>query len=168
MTNGMYSTGYHDGDFGVLLFSILVLAGIAIFFLCYTIKHIHPQDIREYLRERDCIALSMDYDVFGPGWFGDNNAIYFVRYLDSDRNTHEAYFKAGFFSGVYSTQDEVVRRRAPPLEVGQPQRKSPRQDAPTAPPVRDDGTKTITKEALEMENARLRQLVNQLQKGGDR
>ena len=48
---------------------------------------------------------------FGPGWFGEkSDRIYAVRYLDAEGNEHEAHAKTSLWTGVYFTEDEVVRR----------------------------------------------------------
>lgn len=57
--------------------------------------------------------LSCQWQLFGPGWLGDRNRIYLVRYRDREGHEHEAYCKTGILSGVYLTDDWIVGRARP-------------------------------------------------------
>lgn len=66
--------------------------------------------VRVYIEERGGKLLSAEWAPFGRGWVGErNNRIYEVRYLDSEGNEHEASCKTSLLSGVYFTEDRVVR-----------------------------------------------------------
>lgn len=69
---------------------------------------------------------SCQWHLFGPGWLGDKNRIYHLRYLDREGNEHEAFCKTGMWSGVYFTEDWIVTRAAPhdtqPTAVAEPAR----------------------------------------------
>ena len=76
--------------------------------------------IREYVESRGGKVLDSNWSPFGPGWFGEkNDRIYGVRYLDKDGNEHEAHCKTSMWSGVYFTEDKIVKYadREPPREA---------------------------------------------------
>ena len=74
--------------------------------------------IKRYVEDRGGQVLDANWAPFGPGWFGEkSDRIYGVRYLDPDGNEHEAHCKTSFWTGVYFTEDRIVRyaeRPAPP------------------------------------------------------
>ena len=47
--------------------------------------------IREYIEHRGGKVLSCRWTLYGPGWFGDRDRIYRVRYCDKDNCHHQAY-----------------------------------------------------------------------------
>ena len=103
--------------------------------------------IRQYVERRGGKVLDSNWSPFGPGWFGEkSDRIYGVRYLDGDGNEHEAHCKTSLWTGVYFTEDRIVRYAERP-----------------APSVRPD-------ESLEAENRRLREEVERLkrERGDDR
>ena len=60
--------------------------------------------------ERGGTVLYSNWSPFGRGWFGEqSDRIYGVRYLDKDGNEHEAHCKTSMWTGVYSTEDRIVR-----------------------------------------------------------
>ena len=66
--------------------------------------------IRSYVAESGGSVQSIEWAPFGKGWFGEqNDRIYRVVYVDRDGNTHEASCKTSLFSGVYFTQDQIIR-----------------------------------------------------------
>lgn len=66
--------------------------------------------IEKEINARGGELISKQWSPFGKGWFGENSdRIYKVSYFDKDRNEHEAYVKTSMFSGVYFTEDKVVR-----------------------------------------------------------
>lgn len=92
--------------------------------------------VKSYIEERGGQLLEKRWSPFGRGWYGDTNRVYEVRYVDRDGNEHRATCKTSLFSGVYWTDDEIVRR-------------AERADA----------------RSLEEENARLRQEIERLKRG---
>jgi len=99
--------------------------------------------LRSYVEERGGEVIEINWAPFGPGWFGGNKErIYHVRYLDRDGNEHEAYAKTNMWSGVYFTEDRIVRYGKPPIDEEEV-------------------------ESLEEENARLRAELDRL-KGKER
>ena len=66
--------------------------------------------VRAYIEKRGGRLLSSGWAPFGKGWFGEqSDRIYEVRYLDSDGNEHEASCKTSMFTGVYFTEDRIIR-----------------------------------------------------------
>jgi hypothetical protein len=73
--------------------------------------------IKQYVEERGGKVLVSNWSPFGPGWFGEkSDRIYGIRYLDQDGNEHEAHCKTSIWSGVYLTDDRIVKyaERPPP------------------------------------------------------
>jgi hypothetical protein len=70
--------------------------------------------VRNYIEARGGRLLSSNWAPFGRGWFGEkSDRIYAVRYVDRDGNEHEASCKTSLFTGVYFTEDQIVRYAAP-------------------------------------------------------
>lgn len=70
--------------------------------------------VRVYIEKRGGRLLSSGWAPFGKGWFGEqSDRIYEVRYLDRDRNEHFATCKTSMFTGVYFTEDRIVRYSEP-------------------------------------------------------
>ncbi len=66
--------------------------------------------IKEYIEARGGKLLEKRWAPFGKGWFGEkSNRIYEVRYLDSDGNEHEATCKTSTWTGVYWTEDNIIK-----------------------------------------------------------
>ncbi|AWM42377.1 hypothetical protein C1280_24910 [Gemmata obscuriglobus] len=98
--------------------------------------------IRQYVEERGGKVLDSSWSPFGPGWFGEkSDRIYGVRYLDRDGNEHEAHCKTSMWTGVYFTEDRIVRYAERPAPA----------------------TDTMT--SLEAENRRLREELERLRQG---
>ncbi len=99
--------------------------------------------VRAYVEERGGRLLASGWAPFGKGWFGEkSDRIYEVRYLDSDGNEHEASCKTSMFTGVYFTEDRIVRYAQRPTQEPQ-----------------DDSRFT----ELELENRRLRDELKRAQ-----
>ncbi len=66
--------------------------------------------VERYLRERGFELVDRSWDPFGPGWFGETkDRIYQIVYRDDCGNLHMAHVKTSMWSGVYLTNDKVVR-----------------------------------------------------------
>jgi len=66
--------------------------------------------VRQYVHSRGGQVLAIKWSPFGPGWFGEkSDRIYSVSYLDQDGNEHAAYCKTSLWTGVYFTQDHLVK-----------------------------------------------------------
>ena len=67
--------------------------------------------VGDYVRSRGGRLLSKEWAPFGRGWVGEKDSrIYNVTYEDAEGALHEATCKTSAFSGVYFTEDRVVRR----------------------------------------------------------
>ena len=66
--------------------------------------------VAEYVARQGGKLLSSNWELFGPGWLGDKNRIYSIRYLDAAGNEHSAMCKTSAGAGVYFTADEIVQR----------------------------------------------------------
>lgn len=98
--------------------------------------------IREYVESRGGRLIEAGWAPFGPGWFGEkSDRIYAVRYLDRDGNEHEAHCKTGMWTGVYFTEDRIVKCAGRPAA------------APAA-----------SAEAMEAQNRRLREELERLKR----
>jgi hypothetical protein len=106
---------FNETLFGGVAITAVVLLVVGLIWL---VGWMDRDRIREYIASRRGELLETSWSPFGPGWFArDKQTIYFVRYLDGDGNEHEAYCKTGLFSGVYFTQDEIVKYLKPPQSV---------------------------------------------------
>ncbi len=66
--------------------------------------------IRRYVAARGGRVLHCRWTPFGPGWFGEkSDRIYRVRYADRAGHVHDAHCKTSFWTGVYFTEDRIVR-----------------------------------------------------------
>ena len=98
----------------------------------------------EYVESRGGRLIDTTWEPFGPGWFGEkSDRIYSVHYRDRDGNEHRAHCKTSMWTGVYFTQDSIVKRGG-----------RDETDAPRAAP----------RESLEEENRRLREELDKLKR----
>jgi hypothetical protein len=66
--------------------------------------------IAAYVRDRGGRVLDCRWTPFGRGWFGEkSDRIYTVRYVDADGAEHRATCKTSLFTGVYWTEDFIIR-----------------------------------------------------------
>jgi hypothetical protein len=101
----------------------VVLLVVAVLFLIVVIRLIaggaDDGRIRQYIASRGGVVQSIQWQPFGRGWFGEkNDRIYLVTYTDSSGDVHEASCKTSLFSGVYLSEDRLIKqsRRAEPEE----------------------------------------------------
>jgi len=122
---------------GVVVVVVVIIVVIAIRLLA---GNLDRDRVRDYIESRGGRVLSAQWSPFGPGWFGDkSDRIYEVRYLDRDGNKHRAHCKTSLWTGVYFTEDEIIRYAEHPADL-----------------------KT---ESLEEENRRLREELKRLKRG---
>ncbi len=103
--------------------------------------------IQQYAKSQGWTLRERHWDPFGPGWFGTKGSrIYKVRYADAHGDEHEAYLKTSMLSGVYITEDRVIRRDP-------------------AAALRDAPSAGLTSHAVDLqeENRRLRQRIQELE-----
>jgi hypothetical protein len=79
--------------------------------------------VRQYVESRGGKLIEASWEPFGPGWFGEkSDRIYAVRYLDGAGHEHQAHCKTSLWTGVYFTEDRIVKhadradRQQPSLE----------------------------------------------------
>ncbi len=66
--------------------------------------------IEEYVRGRGWKLIDRSWDPFGPGWFGEkSDRIYEIVFEDGEGDTHRAHVKTSLFTGVYLTNDRIVK-----------------------------------------------------------
>ena len=127
---------------GVLGVFIVIAVVIAIRLIAGSLNH---GRIREYIENKGGEIVEIQWEPFGPGWFGEkSDAIYRIKYLDRDGNEHLAYCKTSMFTGVYLTEDKIVRQKR---QENQPQ------ENPSNGPL-----------SLEEENRRLREEIRRLKR----
>lgn len=128
---------------GVVILIVIALAvGIGFRVLAGNMDH---DRIRDYVRNDGGTVDEIAWEPFGPGWFGEkNDRIYRVRYTDRHGNEHVAHCKTSMWTGVYFTEDKVVRYA----------NRTPATPRPARP----------TTESLEAENQRLRDEVERLKR----
>jgi hypothetical protein len=121
---------------------IPLLLFLAIFVIWLIARGMDTDRVKEYIEARGGKLLEKHWAPFGKGWFGEkSDRIYEVRYLDKNGNEHQASCKTSLWSGVYWTEDTIVKyaRRA-------------EEDSPSVA-------------SLEEENRRLRQENERLRRG---
>ena len=74
--------------------------------------------IEAYLSDRKCTLLEKKWVPFGPGWFGEKDSrIYEVVYRDAQGHVHQAHVKTSWLSGVYLTNERVIKENPNPQPV---------------------------------------------------
>ena len=132
-----------DGGVAVIIIVLVIVVGIVGRLLAGGMDH---DRVRQYVEARGGRVLDANWAPFGRGWFGEkNDRIYEVRFLDAAGNEHQASCKTSLFSGVYFTEDRIVRHGGP------------------SPGVPSNNPHV---EALEDENRRLREEIERLKGGG--
>ena len=122
-----------------VIIPVMIIVAIAIRLAAGGMDH---DRIRQYVEERGGTVLDSNWAPLGPGWFGEkSDRIYYVRYRDKDGNEHEAHCKTSMWTGVYFTEDRIVKYAERPA-------------APAAP----------SESALEAENRRLREELERLRR----
>jgi len=92
---------------GIILIFIVGIIGLRL-----TAGNFDTDRIEEEIRTNGGKLISKEWSPFGKGWIGEKyNRIYKVVYLDKDDNTHEAFVKTSMLSGVYFTQDKIVKQK---------------------------------------------------------
>lgn len=135
-----------DSSYLPVFITMAIVIGLAIRLAS---DRIDRNRIAAYLGEKGGAVLSTRWTPFGTGWYGSQNErIYRVAYLDRDGNEHHATCKTSLFSGVYFTEDEIVRL-ADPVDPPDPPA------IPGATPPAPSPEERLAR--LEEENRRLRE-----------
>jgi hypothetical protein len=91
----------------LLLIPLFILIAILIRLAAGGLDH---DRVRQYVESRGGTVIEANWSPFGPGWFGEkSDRIYAVRYLDGDGNEHQAYCKTSMWTGVYFTEDQIIK-----------------------------------------------------------
>ncbi len=99
-------------EVGIILF--VVILAIVIRLAAGGMDH---DRVRQYIEEQGGQVLETRWAPFGPGWFAEkSDRIYEVRYLDRDGNEHVAHSKTSMLSGVYLTEDRIVKHADQPAQ----------------------------------------------------
>lgn len=126
----------------ILIVPVFILIAIVTRMMAGGMDH---DRIRQYVEQRGGRVIDSNWSPMGPGWFGEQtDRIYGVRYVDRDGHEHEAHCKTSMWSGVYLTEDRIIRRREAAALTPMP--------TPT------------TADALAEENRRLREEVGRLRR----
>ncbi len=89
------------------IFLAFVVFAIMIRLLAGGVDH---DRVRQYIEECGGKVLNLNWEPFGPGWFGEkSDRIYCVNYIDKDGNEHETHCKTSMWTGVYFTKDQIVK-----------------------------------------------------------
>jgi hypothetical protein len=139
------------GDAGVFFIIVLfAVVAIAIRLMAGGLDH---DRVRAYVQSRGGRLLEANWAPFGKGWFGEkSDRIYEIRYADADGNEHRASCKTSLFSGVYFTDDRIIR-----YATSQADEQAENESGHTT-----DGDLQML--ALEDENRRLREQVERLKR----
>jgi hypothetical protein len=96
-------------DFGIIaLLLVAVVVGIRLI-----AGSLDGDRIEAYVRDRGGKLRSRRWTPLGKGWFGESSdRIYAIEWEDRDGNRRAATAKTSMFTGVYLTEDRIVRRRS--------------------------------------------------------
>jgi hypothetical protein len=95
----------------------IVLAIVAVVVIRLLAGGLDHDRVRQYVESRGGRVIDAHWAPFGPGWFGEkSDRIYEVRYLDEEGNEHQAHCKTSMLTGVYFTEDRIVRHAGRPAE----------------------------------------------------
>jgi hypothetical protein len=91
----------------LLLIPLFIIIAIVIRLAAGGLDH---DRVRQYVESRSGKVIEANWEPFGPGWFGEkSDRIYAVRYIDQDGNEHQAHCKTSMWTGVYFTEDRIVK-----------------------------------------------------------
>jgi hypothetical protein len=132
---------FSRGEASMPEFLLLILVCVALLGLRLFAGGLDRDRVKKYVESQGGTFIESNWTPFGRGWFGEHgDRIYTVRYVDRDGDEHEAHCKTSMWSGVYLSEDRIVRH------------------APRKP----DRAST-----LEAENQRLRAELQRLKQGQD-
>jgi hypothetical protein len=91
----------------LLLIALFIIIAIGIRLAAGGLDH---DRVSQYVESRGGKVIEANWEPFGPGWFGEkSDRIYAVRYLDQEGNEHQAHCKTSLWTGVYFTEDRIVK-----------------------------------------------------------
>lgn len=134
-----------------LIFIVIVV--IAIFFRLIA-GGIDNDRVGDYISQRGGRLIEKHWAPFGRGWFGEkNDRIYEVTYIDAQGNTHQAICKTSMFSGVYFTEDRIIKTAHAPDNTDQCEQY--------------DNAEDNEKQSLMQENRHLKEALERLKRQND-
>ncbi|SHJ45391.1 hypothetical protein SAMN02745181_2106 [Rubritalea squalenifaciens DSM 18772] len=99
-------------DFSAIVIIVIIGLGLAIRLMAGACD---KERIANHIRSMDGELVDKRWDPFGPGWYGEKNArIYEIDYKDRDGHLHRAHVKTSMLSGVYLTNDHIIKRVSSP------------------------------------------------------
>lgn len=110
--------------------------------------------IHEYIERRGARVVSTQWRLLGHGWMSEGqngNRIYEVEYRDAVGNLHRVWCKTAALSGVYTSEDRIIKRVAT-LDDDEPVQASP--EATPAHEQSDDERIAFLEEELRKARAR--------------
>lgn len=128
----------------IFVIGIAIAAGLIIRLLAGSLDR---NRVHQYITGIGGELLESRWDPLGPGWIGDRDRPYKIRYRDSEGCIHSAHAKTSMLSGVYLANDEIVSRPDSNRPIPQPRY--------SLPPARQ--------ETVEEEKARLRKRLAELE-----
>jgi hypothetical protein len=94
-------------------FFIFVIIAFAVL-LRYLEGSFDGDRVQQYIQERGGELLNQSWDPLGPGWIGEEDSrIYEIIYRDSSGSVHRAHVKTSMMSGVYLTNDRIIKDPPP-------------------------------------------------------
>jgi hypothetical protein len=100
-----------------VLYFIIPIAFVVGLYQVYFAAKLDHRRVKAYVEQRGGRFISAASTPYGPGWFGANHVrIYGVRFCDYDGNEHEAFVKTSMWTGVYFTEDRIVRYDSCPVD----------------------------------------------------
>ncbi len=68
--------------------------------------------LESYIADKGWTLVDRHWEPFGPGWFGEKDSrIYRITYRDEEGALYEAHAKTSMMSGVYLTNERLIRAR---------------------------------------------------------
>lgn len=91
---------------------VLLIMLPALFFIRMSLD---KSRIKNHLSKRGDVAVDITWKIFGKGWFAEagkdgwGNRIYRIDYEDVYGNIKQAWCKTAMFSGVYISDENIIR-----------------------------------------------------------
>ncbi len=93
------------------LFGIFIIFAIIAICIRLAAGSFDGERVEAYIKKNGWKLVDRSWDPFGPGWFGEQDSrIYQVVYKDKAGNLHKAHAKTSMLSGVYLTNDHIVKK----------------------------------------------------------
>jgi hypothetical protein len=91
-------------------FGIFIVFAVIAIFIRLAAGSFDGDRVEAYIKKNGWKLVDKSWDPFGPGWFGEKDSrIYQVVYEDKNGDVHKAHAKTSMLSGVYLTNDHIVK-----------------------------------------------------------